>query len=205
MKSIFAKTRFFVALALFAIAILPVVSCQKVEEAPSTIVNDWMILKMGDSVPPFSMVYSFTQSGQFEAGFILDETLLAQLRNTFSDMTLSEEGQKMLESLSVGDMLVQVGGSYTAAFDESGTAGTVTVVLDPQKCIAQVDEEDSVETIPFHDLEEDSMIGVGYSQDDEGNRTDIDIEMKSASSLGVKIGKHYLLKTLADSIPKEWK
>lgn len=48
------------------------------------------------------------------------------------------------------------------------------------------------------------MIGVGYSEDDEGNRTDIDIEMKSASSLGVKIGKRYLLKTLVDSIPKEW-
>ena len=106
MKSIFAKTRFFVALALSAIAILPVVSCQKVEEAQATIVNDWIILKMGDSVPPFSMVYSFTQSEQFEAGFILDETLLAQLRETFSDLTLSEEGQKMLESLSVGDMLV---------------------------------------------------------------------------------------------------
>lgn len=206
MKSIFTKTRIFVALMLYAIAILPFVSCQKVEdneEKPSPLAKDWVAVKIGDSTPSNPMVYSFTQSGQFEAGVILDEIMLKQLQQLFSDLTVSEEGQKMLASFAVGDLLVQFAGSYTVSFDESGTAGTITMVMDPQKCSGEVNEENSVESGDFHDLQEDRMMIVGYSIDSEGNRTGIDIEMKTASSLGIEIGKHHILKTLTDSVT--WK
>ena len=109
----------------------------------------------------------------------------------------------MLASFAVGDLLVQFAGSYTVSFDKSGTAGTITMVMDPQKCSGEVNEENSVESGDFHDLQEDRMMIVGYSIDSEGNRTGIDIEMKSASSLGIEIGKHHLLKTLTDSVT--WK
>lgn len=206
MKSFFAKTRIFVALMLCAIAILPFVSCQKVEdneEKPSPLAKDWVIVKMGDSTPTNSMVYSFTQSGQFEAGVILDEKMLKQLQQLFSDLTVSEEGQKMLASFAVGDLLVQLAGSYTVSFDESGTAGTTIIVMDPQKCAGEVPEDNSEVPFSFHDLQEDSMIAVGYSSDSEGNTSDIDILMKTASSLGIEIGKHHLLKTLTDSVSWE--
>lgn len=191
---------------LYAIAILPFVSCQKVEdneEKPSPLAKDWVIVKIGDDTPPSSIVYSFTQSGQFEAGVILDEKMLEQMQQLFSDLTVSEEGRKMLASFAVGDLLVEIAGSYTVSFDESGTAGTIIIVMDPQKCAGEVTEDSSEEPISFHDLQEDSMIGVGHSSDSEGNIPDIDILMKSASSLGIEIGKHHLLKNLIDSVTWE--
>lgn len=203
MKSFVMKTRFFAALVLSALAILPVVSCQKNEDTkPSPLVKDWVIIRFGDATPPSTMIYSFTQSGQIEAGILLDESIIAEIQGVFSEMTLSKEGQQILESLSAGDLLVQTGGSYTVEFDESGTSGAITFVVDPDMCTV-VEEGKLVQNSRFHDLQEDSVIMGGYHDDGEGHITEIDIEMKSASSMGLKIGKHIILKTLIDSVSME--
>lgn len=125
--------------------------------------------------------------------------IIADIQRTFSEMTLSEEGQQILESLSGGDLLVQSGGSYTVEFDESGTEGAITFVVDPEMSTV-VEEGKLVQNSRFHDLQEDSVIMGGYHDDGEGHITEIDIEMKSASSMGMKIGKHIILKALIDSV-----
>lgn len=83
--------------------------------------------------------------------------IIADIQRTFSEMTLSEEGQQILESLSGGDLLVQSGGSYTVEFDESGTEGAITFVVDPEMSTV-VEEGKLVQNSRFHDLQEDSVI-----------------------------------------------
>lgn len=209
MKSVFIKTRNFVALVLSALAIVSTVSCQKEKDEDtkaSPLAKDWVAIRYGDTTPSSTVIYSFTQSGQIEFGVLLDESIIADMQRTFSELTLSDEGQKILESLSVGDLLVEAGGSYKVEFDESGTAGTATIVLDPEMCSGKVDEEQLVQSSRFRELQEDSVIIGGYNDDGEGNITEFDIEMKSASSLGIEIGKHHSLKALLDSVSweEEW-
>ena len=158
-----------------------------------------MVTKIDGAIPSFSLAYSFTQSGQAVAGVLLDDKQLTDLHGAFSELTLSDEGQKILESLSVGDLLVQSGGSYTVEFDESGTAGIITFVVDPEMSTSEVDEEKRIVSNRFHDLQDESIIFVGIASDGKNTR-DIEIEMKSASSLGIKIGKHHSLKALLDSV-----
>ncbi|MGM9767824.1 MAG: hypothetical protein ACI3Z0_05110 [Candidatus Cryptobacteroides sp.] len=116
MKSVFIKTRNFVALVLSALAIVSVVSCQKDKEdedtKPSPLAKDWVVTKIDGTIPSISIVYSFTQSGQFEYGVIIDENQMSDLQGTFSDLTLSREGQELLASFAVGDLLVQGAGRF---------------------------------------------------------------------------------------------
>lgn len=202
MKSIFIKTRNFVALVLSALAIVSVVSCQKDKDEdtkPSPLAKDWVVTKIEGTIPSISIVYSFTQSGQFEYGVIIDEKQMSDLQKTFSGLTLSREGQELLASIAVGDLLVQGAGSYSVEFDEDGTAGTVTIVADPEKCAGEMKDEELAKSSRFHDFQDESMIFVGIASDGE-NTWDIEIEMKAASSLGINIGKHHSLKALLDSV-----
>ncbi|MGM9789071.1 MAG: hypothetical protein ACI3Y9_02050 [Candidatus Cryptobacteroides sp.] len=104
--------------------------------------------------------------------------------------------------MALGDLLVQVGGSYTVEFDESGTAGIITFVVDPEMSTSEVDEEKRIVSNRFHDLQDESIIFVGIASDGKNTR-DIEFEMKSASSLGIKIGKHHSLKALLDCVSWE--
>lgn len=73
------------------------------------------------------------------------------------------------------------------------------MVLDPEKCAGELEENELTNSAIFHDLQEDSLILVTPSSNDE-NARDVVVEMKSASSLGIKIGKHHSLKALLDSV-----